>query len=213
MRKYQKGKAKNVFGRAYTIIVIALIFSEAMVLGANTADPLTVAETDRKEIDLLFQKLGVLALPDRTLPVEIILPDPDGRIISISEFRGKIVLLNFWASWCFPCIIEMPAMENLHKRLKRRNFVMVAINLQESAEQVKQFFKDNKLTFTTLLDTKGIVGTEFGIRSIPTTFILDKEGRLIGKALGPREWNGKDANALFDYLVDERPMQTSESKN
>jgi peroxiredoxin len=189
-------------GRTYTFILTVLIFSEAMAFGAN-------AETDRKEIDRLFEKVGILALTNNRPPVEIVLPDPDGRIISISEFRGKIVLLNFWASWCFPCVIEMPAMEKLHKRFKHRNFVMVAINLQESAEQVKQFFKNYKLTFMTLLDTKGIVGTEFGIRSIPTTFILDKEGRLIGKALGPREWDGNEANALFEYLIDEKPNQIS----
>lgn len=192
-------------GRAYTVILTALIFSEAMVFGA-------IAETDRKEIDRLFEKAGILALPNNTPPVEIVLPDPDGRVVRISEFRGKIVLLNFWASWCFPCIIEMPAMEKLHKRFKHRNFVMVAINLQESAEQVKQFLKDHKLTFMTLLDSKGIVGTEFGIRSIPTTFILDKEGRLIGKALGPREWDGKEATELFEYLIDETLKQVSRLK-
>jgi peroxiredoxin len=79
---------------------------------------------------------------------------------------------------------------------------MMAINLQESASRVKQFYKEYKLTFTTLLDTTGDVGAGMGIRSIPTTFILDKNGRIIGKALGPREWEGKKSIALFEHLTD-----------
>jgi peroxiredoxin len=79
---------------------------------------------------------------------------------------------------------------------------MVAINLQESASKIKQFYKEYKLTFTTLLDSTGDVGAELEIRSIPTTFILDKNGRIIGKALGPREWEGRKSIALFEYLTD-----------
>ena len=79
---------------------------------------------------------------------------------------------------------------------------MVTINLRESATQVKGFFKEYKLTFTALLDTTGEVGSSFGIYQIPTTFILDKKGRIIGKAVGPREWDSKDAIALFEHLTD-----------
>jgi peroxiredoxin len=93
-------------------------------------------------------------------------------------------------------------MEKLHQKFKDRDFVMVGINLQESASRVKQFYKEHKLTFTTLLDITGDVGAGLGIRSIPTTFILDKNGRIIGKALGPREWESKKSIALFEYLTD-----------
>jgi thiol-disulfide isomerase/thioredoxin len=191
--------------RTYALVFIALIVSETAALGFQDADSFFVAKTDSKEIDRLFKKVGILALPDKTPPVEFVLPDPKGRITSISEFRRKIVFLNFWTTWCYACIIEMPAMEKLHKRFRDRDFVMIAINLQEPAERVKQFF----LTFTTLLDTAGLIGAEFGIRSIPTTFILDKEGRIIGKAVGPREWDGDQAMALFDYLIEKTGVETS----
>jgi hypothetical protein len=79
---------------------------------------------------------------------------------------------------------------------------MLGINLQESDAIVLKFFKDLKLTFTTLLDSTGDVGTAFRIRGIPTTFILDKNGIVIGKVMGPREWDSRDSFALFDYLTD-----------
>jgi peroxiredoxin len=197
--------------RTYTLLFIALIVSETAALGFHDADSFFVSKTDSKEIDRLFKKVGILALPNKTPPVEFALPDPKGRIIRISEFRRKIVFLNFWTTWCYACVIEMPAMEKLHKEFKDRDFVMIAINLQEPAERVKQFFKGHKLTFTALLDTEGRIGAEFAIRAIPTTYILDKEGRIIGKALGPREWDGDQAMALFDYLVEKTGTDVSRS--
>ena len=160
------------------------------------------AKTANQELERLFSDVGVLPIPPDTDPLEIKLEDPTGRPISIAEFRGKIVFINFWTTWCLACVIEMPSMEKLHQKFKDKDFVMVAINLQETASRVKQFYKEYKLTFTTLLDTTGDVGAGLGIRSIPTTFILDKNGRIIGKALGPREWEGKKSIALFEYLTD-----------
>jgi peroxiredoxin len=93
-------------------------------------------------------------------------------------------------------------MEKLHQKFKDKDFAMVGINLQESEATILKFFKEYKLTFTTLLDSTGDVGTAFRIRGIPTTFILDKNGRIIGKALGPREWVSKESIALFGYLTD-----------
>jgi thiol-disulfide isomerase/thioredoxin len=146
--------------------------------------------------------MGVLQISQDSDPLEIRLSDPTGRPVSLSEFRGKIVFINFWTTWCLACVIEMPSMEKLYQRFKDKNFVMVAINLQESAERVKQFYKEHQLTFTTLLDITGDVGAALGINAIPTTFILDKNGRIIGKALGPREWESKKSIALFEYLTD-----------
>ena len=160
------------------------------------------AKTENQELERLFSDMGVLPIPPDSDPLEIRLSDPTGRPISLSEFRGKIVFINFWTTWCLACVIEMPSMQKLHQKFKDKDFVMVAINLQESASRVEQFYKEHKLTFTTLLDITGDVGAGLGIRSIPTTFILDKNGRIIGKALGPREWEGKKSIALFEYLTD-----------
>jgi len=158
------------------------------------------ARDDSPELDRLLGDMGVIKLA-QALPVEIRLKDLNGRPVSISDFRGKIVFLNFWTTWCFACRIEMPDMEKLHQKFKNDDFAMVSINLQESASQVEHFFKDFELTFTALLDSDGAVGAHFMINAIPTTFILDKKGIIIGKVLGPREWNSKAAFALFEHLT------------
>ena len=160
------------------------------------------AKTESQEVNRLFSDMGVLQIPANTDPIEIRLNDLTGRPTSLSEFRGKIVFINFWTTWCLACVVEMPSMEKLHQKFKDKDFVMLAVNLQESASKIRQFFKEYKLTFLALLDTTGDVGAAFGIRSIPMTFILDKNGRIIGKILGPREWESKKSIALFDYLTD-----------
>jgi peroxiredoxin len=181
-------------------IVLTLIIVGSVGLSFLPID--LFAGTEDQQLERLFSDLGILPISPDADPLEIRLSDPTGRPISLSEFRGKIVFINFWTTWCFACVIEMPSMEKLHQKLQDRDFVMVGINLQESASRVKQFYKEHKLTFTTLLDITGDVGAGLGIRSIPTTFILDKNGRIIGKALGPREWEGKKSIALFEYLTD-----------
>jgi len=186
--------------RKTVFLLLMLVVFGLVGLGFLQVD--LFAKTANQELERLFGDLGVLQIPPDTDPLEITLEDPTGRPISLAEFRGKIVFINFWTTWCLACVIEMPSMEKLHQTFKDKDFVMVAINLQESASRVKQFYKEYKLTFTTLLDTTGDVGAGLGIRSIPTTFILDKNGRIIGKALGPREWEGKKSIALFEYLTD-----------
>ena len=103
----------------------------------------------------------------------------------------------------------MPDMEKLHQKFKNKDFAMVSINIQESVSQVKQFLEDFKLTFTALLDSAGEVGAHFRITAIPTTFILDKQGIIIGKVMGPRDWDGKKAFALFKHLTNRSVATTS----
>ena len=93
-------------------------------------------------------------------------------------------------------------METLHRKLLGKNFAMVTVNIKESAAQVKAFFDRNKLSFAALLDTTGEVSIEFGIRAIPTSFIIDKSGKIIGQISGPREWDSRKSVALFEQLAD-----------
>ncbi|UCF90398.1 MAG: TlpA family protein disulfide reductase [Desulfobacterales bacterium] len=177
------------------------------VLGYNRLGPVLRPETnvERSRLDRLFQELGIRRPSQVTEPVEFSLLDINGRTVSLSDFRGKIVFLNFWATWCPACRVEMPAMEKLHQKLKTKDFAMVTVSLHETAAEVKQYFADNHLTFMALVDSTGAVGYRLGIRSIPTTVILDESGRIIGQALGPREWNDKAAVALFERLIAQRP--------
>jgi thiol-disulfide isomerase/thioredoxin len=161
-----------------------------------------IAGSRDQELERLFSNIGILKIPHISQPVEIQLKDVFGNTVSLSDFRGKIVFLNFWATWCPPCVIEMPSMQKLHRRFKDKNFIMVAINSQETEAQVKSFFNKYKLSFTALLDSSAEVGAWFDVNAFPTTFVLDKKGRIIGRALGPREWDSQASVALFDYLID-----------
>ena len=159
------------------------------------------AGSQQRELDRLFENIGIVRIPHDTRPVEIQLEDAFGNNVRISDFRGKVVFLNFWATWCAACVVEMPSMEKLHRRFKDRDFVMVAVNVQESDAQVKAFSEKLKLSFTTLLDANGEVATGFAVNALPTTYVLDKEGRLIGAAIGPREWDSRASIALFEHLI------------
>lgn len=162
--------------------------------------------------DRYFQKLGVIKIPRIPPPVDFVLSDLNGRQVRLSDFKGKVVLLDFWTTWCPDCRVEMPALEKLHQRFKDRAFILLAVNLHESQNSVQQFFSSQKLSFTALLDSNGHVGQRFGIRSIPTAFILDQDGAMIGKVIGSREWDGSGAAAFFDQLINSPPKPQVISK-
>jgi thiol-disulfide isomerase/thioredoxin len=197
---------KSLHSRPSYLFFIALLLSGFAAFYLFDAEAL--ARADSRVLDQLFGDMGVSRI-SQALPVEITLMDLNGRPVSLSEFRGKIVFLNFWTTWCFDCRIEMPVMEKLHQKFKNNDFAMVTINLQEPVSQVKQFFKDYGLTFSALLDSDGEVGAHFRITAIPTTFILDKQGIIIGKITGPRNWDGKKAFALFEHLTNRSVATTS----
>ena len=179
-----------------------------IVVGATFMGPLKKTDavlaatlSSDKKSDKLYRDLGVLKIPRIAPPVDFKLKDIKGKSVRLSDFRGKVVFLNSWATWCPPCKFEMPSMQKLYDKLRHKNFAMVAVDLQEPVSRIKDFIKKYELNFTVLLDSKGDVGRQFGIRSIPSTFILDKEGGIIGKIFGPREWDGKEAVDFFEHLM------------
>ncbi len=205
---------KNYIFLVSLMLLFGMLISLGVITYQKRKDILPMAPEDGgSEIDRLLKDMGIVKLPQLTIPVEIKLKDMHGSMVRLSDFRGKIVFLNFWTTWCPPCREEMPAMERLHQKLKGRDFVMVGINLQEPASLVRAFFNRYKLTFISLLDSDGAVGRTFSIQSIPSTLILDKEGRIMGAAVGAREWDSRKAIALFEHLIKERKLRISEMKD
>jgi len=126
----------------------------------------------------------------------------DGKEISLSEFRGKHVLINFWATWCGPCKIEMPSLEVLYERFKDKNFVLLAIsNDMFGANIVKPFVKAHKINFTVLLDQRLKVSNAFGVVSLPTTFMIDPQGKIIGALFGAEDWVTASNILYFENLL------------
>ncbi|MCM0648373.1 TlpA family protein disulfide reductase [Clostridium swellfunianum] len=111
--------------------------------------------------------------------VDFTLPDLDGKAVALSDFKGKKVMLNFFATWCRPCLEEMPDMEKLYQETKNSDLVILAVNLGEDAETVKDFMKKNNYNFPVLLDLKGTAADKYSVSAIPTTYFLDKDGNII----------------------------------
>lgn len=153
--------------------------------------------------DGLLRDLGFQPYHFQESVDDLALKDLSGNEIRLSEFRGKVVFLNFWTTWCPDCRSEMPSMEKLHVRFKNKNFAMVAVNMKETPEQVQKFFNSHQLTFTGLLDPDGIIASKMAIRALPTTLIIAKNGTVLGMALGARPWDGKNSIALFRHLIDQ----------
>jgi len=107
----------------------------------------------------------------------------DGRKVTLSELRGKVVLLNFWASWCPPCRGEMPLFEKIYERYKNRGFEILAVSTDSSADPVKKFVKEFGITFPVLLDDGKVSGL-YSIQGLPTSFLIDREGRIVKVRLG-----------------------------
>jgi peroxiredoxin len=188
-------------------IITLSLFSAAllayMVISYDKPESTLLVEENRDspEIDRLLRDMGVTKVPHLAPPVDFNLLDLTGKRVILSDFKGKIVFLNFWATWCSPCREEMPSMQKLFTRFKDKDFAMLAVSLKEPASAVQKFFKDYSLTFTALLDSEGELMTSYGVRAIPATYIIDRDGTIIGKAFGPRKWDGQKAIAIFEHLI------------
>lgn len=159
-------------------------------------------------IDALMQELG-FQLPRRSVQaVSFDLQDLTGTIHSLDSYRGTVVFLNFWATWCAPCRIEMPAMQALHERLAdTAGFAMVAVNLQEDAGRVQGFAHELELSFRILLDSSGEIAATYGARTLPMSYIIDKDGSILARIIGTRSWDEPEYEQLFRTLASREPVR------
>ena len=126
----------------------------------------------------------------------------EGGKVRLADLKGKVVFLNLWATWCGPCMEEMPAMERLWQRYKGQGLVVIALSMDSSgAKVVKPFIEQAKFTYRVALDPKMEIAQLYGAHSVPSTFIIDRNGALRAIALGPRVWDGHASFAFFDALL------------
>ena len=130
------------------------------------------------------------------------LRDMNGQIVSLSDLRGKVVLLNFWATWCGPCRVEMPAMERLYRTYDRKDFEILAVSTDAQGVAVtRPFQQENKLTFPILHDADFRVGLSYGARTLPMTFMVDRQGIVRQHIFGARDWEAPEAHQLIEMLM------------
>jgi peroxiredoxin len=159
----------------------------------------SLAEGSEEE---LFSKIGITVIRDDRKVPDFSLKVLNGKRVGIKQFKGKIVLLNFWAIWCAPCKDEMPGLEVLHRQFRDKNFVLLTISVDYGGvKSVQEFINKHQYTFSVLLDPKCEVFDLFKANGIPTTFLVDKKGKMIGKAMGPRDWKSHEVVSLLNLLI------------
>ncbi len=131
--------------------------------------------------------------------------DMDENNHSLSDYRGKVILLNFWATWCPPCRREMPSMEQLHQSLKADEFAVIAINQMENADHVFAYTGQLEVdpTFRILFDTDSSVSQAYKVNGLPTTYLIDKAGLIRFRAVGGRDFHHPEVKKLIRQLLQE----------
>ena len=128
-----------------------------------------------------------------------------GRVTTLADFRGTVVLLNVWATWCQPCRVEMPSLERLHRRLGGADFRVVAVSVDEQGpDVVAKFAQDLGLSFEILHDRSGAIQHAYQTTGVPESFVIDRDGVIIKKVIGPAEWDGPVNETLIRRLIDAR---------
>jgi peroxiredoxin len=147
------------------------------------------------------QDSSVFVIPEHTPAPAFTLPDLNGRSVSPKDYAGKVAVLSFGATWCDSCTSELKSLENLQARFPK-DVVVYFVALDGRGEKdVKPFLEKNGFRIATLVDPRMAVAREHGIRWIPVTVVVDRQGVMVGRAIGPRQWDGKQAIDLVESLV------------
>ena len=182
-------------------LLLALCLLQLLFLGsrlsANGAESTTKVDY-KKMVPILTPMKEVVPTPEFNLAT------PDGKKISLRDFRGKIVMLNFWATWCVPCREEMPAMEKLYQALAPRGFRIAAVSIDEgSPEDVQAFARELGLSFDILQDRSTKVQQIYQTTGVPESFLLNRQGKIVKRVIGAQDWNSKVNRDLIERLLDE----------
>ena len=151
----------------------------------------------------LLKPLDMVGYASPAAPPHFSASTIDTRRVSVRDLRGKVVLMNFWASWCAECRPEMPVLERLHRELAPQGFAVIGINAREGREAIRRYASELGLTFPLVLDRDGKINALYGVVGLPTTFLVGRDGRAVALAVGPREWASPPARTLIQALLAE----------
>lgn len=180
------------------ILIIAAILGVYYFVQSKSGEvnsPVTMGASN----DKTAPKMGAFA-PNFTAK------DLNGKSISLADYKGKVVFLNLWATWCPPCREEMPSMQKLYEQLQGQDFEILAVSIDtDGAKSVAPFMKKYGLTFPALLDPDNKVARLYQVTGVPESFILNKKGIIVKKIIGPMDWSSESALSFFYKLLKETP--------
>jgi cytochrome c biogenesis protein CcmG/thiol:disulfide interchange protein DsbE len=161
------------------------------------------AGADVPAVASLLKSVNLAAYRPGTMPPPFGSSTLDGRPLALTDLRGRVVILNFWASWCLECRAEMPLLEGLHRAYAARGLAIVGVNAREDARGARRHAKELGLTFPLVLDPDGRINALYGVIGLPTSFIVGRDGRAVAFGVGPHEWGSAPARALLEALLAE----------
>ena len=175
-------------------IVTTLI---AGLLVLSTATPHHATADDEAD----FEALNLFLLPESIPLPDVSLPDVGGNPVPLLSFRDRVVILNFWTTWCHYCERERAALEALYKRYQGDGLAVLAVNMGETAEQVRAYIDKHRLSFSHVMDPEARAEAAFGIQATPTNFLIDRRGHVVAGGMGYRDWAGPQARRLIERLL------------
>src|SRR5205823_11425781 len=140
------------------------------------------ASADEPTLAALLKTLDLRGYTSRTAPPQFSGSTLDARHLSMTEYRGTVIVLTFWASWCLECRVEMPELERLHREFSARGLAIIGVNARENKETARRYAKELGLTFPLVLDRDGKINARYGVIGLPTTFVVARDGRAIALA-------------------------------
>lgn len=181
-----------VRGRGFRIVAVVLLVVAYLVvykMVARMRDPALAIPTPAERMPFA---------------VDFTLPDVEGKLVHLADLRGRPILINIWATWCHPCRAEMPSINDLYQEYHSRGLVILAIAMDTGGKpDVARFVQAHRLTFTVLLDPQNMLGARLQVPGIPTTYLLDKQGRITGFEMGARDWHTPRMRHLVEQLLAE----------
>jgi len=173
----------------FSLFPLVYVFGEDGVK-ATGRDEFLLAKNDD-----YFQKLGIVKPSESLKSIDFTAGSLDGDSVKLSDFKGMVVFLNFWATWCGPCRSEVKDIDAMYDKLQDENFMVMAVN-------IRSFMKKYKINFPIFLDSSGAIAQNYAVSGIPTTYIIDPDGNIVGRAVGPRPWAGEDSLNFMRSLMD-----------
>ncbi len=202
MKSIASKKKSSIPIKKYAALYIVLLIAVLLFFFEHfNEEPLSVGEMEIEETrDEEKAHIGYLA-------PRFALKNLKGNQVELESFRGQVVVLNFWATWCVPCRVEMPAFENLYRRYRSEGLAVLAVSLDKNADaEVKEFVEEYKLSFPILMDSDGKAEKLYPTISIPFTFVIDQEGRVVARVDGAKNWESDETFEAIEYLLNKKKV-------